>query len=192
MEFKTNLAKSHNTNLLKQHQSSSKMFDISVKVRACVESGHAPTFNLKPGQAVVEGGGAEISIVSRAFVTKHKIPMYDLGSVRFKGLCMRTADGRQVKVTEFTVLEVNCQGIVRSIGAVVTPDEQPRTQAVLILGLPWLYDVDAKFYIAGSKVTIGMGCRRRGTRLRPFRVQRSHYPLGKGWCYAPQTPQFWT
>ncbi|KAG5919874.1 hypothetical protein E4U61_000488 [Claviceps capensis] len=135
MEFKANLAKSHNTNLLKQHQSSSKIFDISVKVRPCVESGHAPTFNLKPGQAVVEGGSRDQHCVSR--------------------VCYEAQDP-DVKVTEFAVLEVNCRGIVRSIGAVVTLDEQPRTRAVLILCLPWHYDVDAKFDIAGSKLTIGM------------------------------------
>ncbi|KAG6064043.1 hypothetical protein E4U32_000585 [Claviceps aff. humidiphila group G2b] len=155
MEFQANLAKSHNTNLLRQHQSRSKMFNISVKVTACVESGHARTFNLNPGRVVI-AGGAEISIVSRAFVTKHKIPMHDLGSVGFKGLRMGNADGRQVKVTQFAVLEVNCQGIVRSVWAVVTPDEQPRTRVVLTLGHPWLYDVGAKFDIAGSKLTIGI------------------------------------
>ncbi|KAG6290772.1 hypothetical protein E4U09_004278 [Claviceps aff. purpurea] len=105
MEFKANLVKSHNTNLLKQHQSSSKMFDISVKA------------------------------------------LWDS-----KVLRVRNAAGRQVKVTEFAVLEVNCQGVVRSIWAVVTPDEQPRTRTVLKLGLPWLYDVGAKFDIAGSKL----------------------------------------
>ncbi|KAG6155834.1 hypothetical protein E4U37_000821 [Claviceps purpurea] len=155
MEFKANLVQSHNTNLLKQHQSSSKMFDISVKVKAYVESGHTRTFNLKPGQVIIERG-SEISIVSRAFVTKHKIPMYDLGSVGFKRLRMGNAAGRQVKVTEFAVLEVNCQGVVRSVWAVVTPDEQPQTRTVLKLGLPWLYDVGAKFDIVGSKLTIGM------------------------------------
>ncbi|KAG5969695.1 hypothetical protein E4U58_001165 [Claviceps cyperi] len=83
MEFQANLAKSHNTNLLRQYQSSSKMFDISVIVRACVESGHARTLALIPWQAVVEGE-AEISIVSHAFVTKYTITIYVLGSVGFK------------------------------------------------------------------------------------------------------------
>ncbi|KAG6147155.1 hypothetical protein E4U28_007547 [Claviceps purpurea] len=82
--------------------------------------------------------------------------MYDLGSVGFKRLRMGNAAGRQVRVTEFAVLEVNCQGVVRSVWAVVTPDEQPQTRTVLKLGLPWLYDVGAKFDIVGSKLTIGM------------------------------------
>ncbi|KAG5937428.1 hypothetical protein E4U59_004378 [Claviceps monticola] len=81
------------TQALERVEQAATAMEFQGKPRQVAQYEYAETPSVQ--RSVVEGG-TEISIVSRAFVTKHKIPMYDLGSVGFKGLCMRTADGRQV------------------------------------------------------------------------------------------------
>ncbi|KAG6223827.1 hypothetical protein E4U26_004233 [Claviceps purpurea] len=142
----------HNTDLLRKHRSSAKLFGLSVLVYAGYKG--KQVFDLVPGQAVADQG-AEISIISRSFVLENKIPVYDLGTVGFRGLQMINADGRHNKVSHFVSIQVVCEGVKRMVWAVVTPDLQPDNRTVLILGLHWLHDVCAKFDIRRSELTLG-------------------------------------
>ncbi|KAG6238419.1 hypothetical protein E4U23_008155, partial [Claviceps purpurea] len=80
------------------HRGGSKLFGVP----ALLFTGYKQkqVFDLSPGQAVADQG-AEINIISRNFVLENKIPVYDLGTVGFKGLQMINADGRLNMVPHF-------------------------------------------------------------------------------------------
>ncbi|KAG6248087.1 hypothetical protein E4U49_000228, partial [Claviceps purpurea] len=121
---------------------------------------------------------AEINIISRNFVLENKIPVYDLGTVGFKGLQMINADGRLNMVPHFVSMTLVCEGVKRTIWAVVTPDSQPKHRTVLILGLPWLHDVGARFDIRG-RLRLGIWCHNSPYRpLDPFTDQCHRHKVG--------------
>jgi hypothetical protein len=66
---------------------------------------------------------------------------------------MCTADGQSCILTHFTVFVFTCKGIKREVQAFVRPGSKDGYQ--LILGLPWLYSVDAHIAIRSSTIEIG-------------------------------------
>ncbi|KAG6097306.1 hypothetical protein E4U30_000788 [Claviceps sp. LM220 group G6] len=94
-------------------------------------------FDLSPGQAVADQG-AEINLITRSFVLEHKIPAYDLGS----------SASAACKWSEASDLGRDQW---------ITPDlHAPKSRNMLILGLPWLYDVGAIIDIQKSELTLGL------------------------------------
>ncbi|KAG6088019.1 hypothetical protein E4U15_006935 [Claviceps sp. LM218 group G6] len=123
----------HNTDLLRKYRTGSKLFGVPVRIYLGYQMGQM--FDLSPGQAVADQG-AEINLITRSFVLEHKIPAYDLGSIGFRGLQMVNADGRRCMVTHFVSMKLS--------------------RNMLILGLPWLYDVGAIIDIQKSELTLGL------------------------------------
>lgn len=89
------------------------------------------------------------------------LQLQPLEKVGFKGLSMRTADHRESVLQHWVWLRLAVEGIVRDIRCFVAP-ELPHTIAAghteylsLILGLPWLYSVDAHISIRQSRFMIG-------------------------------------
>ncbi|CAH0014488.1 unnamed protein product [Clonostachys rhizophaga] len=103
--------------------------------------------------------GSDCNIVDFSLVREHEIPVRDLSEVNFHGLHMITADHNMTPVTQFIQMVVTCQGIVREQLAIVRPvlrNRHPlKNSNRLLLGLPWLWDVNAFFDIRGSCLTIG-------------------------------------
>lgn len=67
---------------------------------------------------------------------------------------LRMADGRERSFQYFTLFDFGARKIWRKIECLVL-DNMPRKRDRLLLGLPWLYDVDAKLDIRKSLMTIG-------------------------------------
>ncbi|KAG5991501.1 hypothetical protein E4U52_003577 [Claviceps spartinae] len=150
----------HNTDLLWKYRIGSKLFGVPVRIYLGYQTGQL--FDLSPGQAVAHQG-AEINLIMRSFVLEHKIPAYNLGSIGFRGLKMVNADGRQCMVTHFVSMKLVCKGVKRVIWAVITPDlHASKSRNVLILGLPWLFDVGAIIDIQKSELTLLARHSRRG------------------------------
>ncbi|KAG6256299.1 hypothetical protein E4U24_005754 [Claviceps purpurea] len=59
-------------------------------------------------------------------------------------------------VSHFVSMQLICEGVKRMMWAVVTPDSHSKNRTVIILGLPWLQDVGARFDIRDSELTIGI------------------------------------
>jgi hypothetical protein len=89
------------------------------------------------------------------------LALRSLEEVGSKGLSMRTADYRKTMLLHWIWLRVSIEGIVRDIRCFVAPelphvDGHRRTEYMsLILGLPWVYLVDAKISIRESTTTVG-------------------------------------
>ncbi|KAG5919586.1 hypothetical protein E4U61_000770 [Claviceps capensis] len=69
-----------------------------------------------------------------------------------KGLCAKVEE----VVDEELPLRPVLKGIKRVIWAVVTPDSRTDNRTILILGLPWLYDVGAKIDVRKSELILGV------------------------------------
>ncbi|KAI0992116.1 hypothetical protein K3495_g16070, partial [Podosphaera aphanis] len=71
------------------------------------------------------------------------------------GLQMRTADGNSSQLTEFCKLQICTQGVWRKVWCFIRPGTHDDGDFHLLLGLPWLNDVDAKIFIRSSYIEIG-------------------------------------
>ena len=105
--------------------------------------------------------GSDMNVISAGLVRFLGLTLLALADVGFKGLSMRTADHREAVLQHYVVLRLSVEGIVRDIKCFVAP-ELPHTTASgqteylsLILGLPWLYSVDARISIRQSTIMIG-------------------------------------
>ena len=100
-----------------------------------------------------------MSIISDAKARELNLEFHSLGSIGMAGLTMRTADNREAPLTHWVHLTVGIVGIWRDIRCFVAPfyhDNQPSLSWVsLLLGLPWLFSVNAVFTIRGSIIEIG-------------------------------------
>jgi len=71
---------------------------------------------------------------------------------------MRTADHRDTLLHYWIFLEIGIEGIWRTIRLFVGPESTSTSETddlSLILGLPWLYAVNATFSIRGSSILVG-------------------------------------
>ena len=110
-------------------------------------------------KAVVQADqGSEMNLVSMEFVRRYNIPLHPLADMGFAGLSMRCADHRETPMKYFIDLQVGVQNIWRETRAFVAPEQtgsvvsQPIS---LLLGLPWLWAVDARFGIRQSRIDVG-------------------------------------
>src|SRR5271168_1677085 len=78
-----------------------------------------------------------------------------LKSKGFTGLTMNTADGNSSHLDSYVTFKMRVLGIWRVVHAVIRPTDHDKGDLSLLLGLPWLYDVDAKIGIKESIVVIG-------------------------------------
>lgn len=105
--------------------------------------------------------GSDMNVISAGLVRHLSLQLNPLDEVGFKGLSMRTADHRETVLLHWVWLRLAVEGIMRDIRCFVAP-ELPHTTATgdteylsLILGIPWLYSVDAQISIRQSRIMIG-------------------------------------
>ncbi|KUJ24601.1 uncharacterized protein LY89DRAFT_727621 [Mollisia scopiformis] len=68
---------------------------------------------------------------------------------------MNTADGNSSSLNSYTTFNIGVNSIWKKIYVFIRPDVGGKGDLSLLLGLPWLHDVDAKFNIRESKIEIG-------------------------------------
>lgn len=105
--------------------------------------------------------GSEMSVVSVGMVNHLGLVKRSLAEVGFRGLSMRTADHRETLLQYWALLPITVSDIRREVRCFVSPELTHTTEAgevehlSIILGIPWLYSVDAKFGIRDSTILIG-------------------------------------
>ncbi|KAI2641254.1 hypothetical protein GGS21DRAFT_487593 [Xylaria nigripes] len=108
--------------------------------------------------------GSDVNIIHPKLVDDaglRRLKIRDLGIDR---LLLLNSSGKTDPVSEFVVFVATVESISRSVWAIVQPDGG-KISTLLILGLPWLWDVMATFDIRDSVLTIG------DTTAREPRVQ---------------------
>lgn len=100
--------------------------------------------------------GSDMNVISIAMVRRLGLQMHDLSAIGFYGLTMQTADHNETVLQHWVQIDVGVEGLWRQIRAFVGPDGTPgRERLSLLLGLPWLYSVNAWIHIRGSQILIG-------------------------------------
>ena len=106
---------------------------------------------------VLNDQGSELNVITLSLAFALQLPVQPL---RFHGLeggiHMNTADGSYHKLTEWVTMYFGVHGIYRAVEAFIRPNSENDEQ-LLILGLPYLYAVNAIFYIRDSQLWIGTG-----------------------------------
>lgn len=100
--------------------------------------------------------GSEMNVISSAMAVKLGLQFQDLASVGFRGLSMQTADHNDAMLHHWVSLDVGVEGLWRTVRCFVGPDGRAgRSHLSLLLGLPWLYAVNAMIDIRGFRILIG-------------------------------------
>lgn len=132
-------------------QSDDKAFRIPAKSRVTLD-GKPVTVNLK-GLTCIADQGSDINIVTYSIVQTLGLETYMVSPKKDFALHMGTADGKTSPLTRFTIMTVGVNGIWRQIYAFIRPTAS--TDRHLLLGLPWLHDVNAVIDIRSSTISIG-------------------------------------
>ena len=105
--------------------------------------------------------GSDMNVISSGLAKKLNLTLRPLSEVGFQGLSMRTADHRETLLHHWVWVRVAVEGIMRDIRCFVAPAITNITSAgetehlSLILGLPWLFAVDAIISIRQSSIMVG-------------------------------------
>ncbi|KHJ30201.1 hypothetical protein EV44_g3593 [Erysiphe necator] len=101
--------------------------------------------------------GSEMNIISQGLVNALKLERLSLGQKGFSGLTMNTADGSATELSHFVSLHIGVCGIWRRIDAFVRPvlKKNGELDLHLLLGIPWLHDVNASIFIRDSRIALG-------------------------------------
>ena len=97
--------------------------------------------------------GSEICIITRGLAAMFDLKCFPLSKDLKKAIRMVTADGEACVLTHFTILIFTCRGIRRTVQAFIRPGSM-MSQLQLLLGLPWLHDVDGHLDIRNSILEI--------------------------------------
>ena len=141
-----------NTRFLSSVMGIDKAFRIPCKVRV---GGKELTLQRHQVQA---DQGSDMNVVSLAMAKQLGLEIRALSDVGFAGLTMKTADNRETRLHHWVYLEIGVEGIWRTIRCFVAPDldlPQKPDHLSLLLGIPWLYSVNAIIGIRGSRIEIG-------------------------------------
>ena len=102
--------------------------------------------------------GSDMNVISTAMAKWLELPFHSLSDVGFAGLMMKTADHRETLLHHWVHLELGVEGIWRNIQCFVAPElpsPAPGTEHLsLLLGILWLYSVNATIGIRGSRIEI--------------------------------------
>ncbi|KHJ31629.1 hypothetical protein EV44_g3672 [Erysiphe necator] len=110
---------------------------------------------LSPGISQADQG-SELSIISQGLVNAMAFPRFTLSREKDdSGLFVSTADGGATELKEFTYFNVGVSGIWRRVYAFIRPyDKKGSGELHLVLGLPWLYEVNAVISVRTSSIVI--------------------------------------
>lgn len=104
--------------------------------------------------------GSEMNVISPGMVRKLGLVRRSLGDIGLAGLTMETADHKETRLHSWTELTLEVEGIIRTIKCFIGPESYDLfgniiEQYRLLLGLPWLYSVNAVINIRSSSIQIG-------------------------------------
>ncbi|RKF82572.1 hypothetical protein GcC1_013040, partial [Golovinomyces cichoracearum] len=144
----------YSTNISKFSTQNNLLADRPFRVPVIVNTykvGRLFQVKLKPGTTQADQG-SDINIISDKHARDLKIKPIKLGSHMV--LTMGTANGDSTQLHQYTEINICVEELWRTIQVFVRP---PTTndRSNLILGLPWLYDLDADSKIRKFQLTIG-------------------------------------
>ena len=149
----------HNSDLLQAMIKLDKAFRVPCTLR--IPSGKdGTTKDVEiPKSRVQADQGSEMNVISHTLARDLGLEFHTLESIGFAGLTMRTADNREAPLTYWVSLIVGVAGLWRDIQCFIGPIYADRNYTItsvgLLLGLPWLFNVNAVMTIRGSQIEIG-------------------------------------
>lgn len=139
-----------------------------------------------PEDSVQADQGSDVNLMSTSAADKLGLKRRSLKDLGFARLNLITSDGRSTEMKEFVLFIIGVQGIWRSAWCLLRPHDHPG-DCMVLLGLPWLWDVVASFDIRQSSLMIGdtvAGESRvelKGPLLSPYRHHKiALHPSGPG------------
>ena len=103
--------------------------------------------------------GSELNVISGGMVRQLGLEVKSLAEIGFHGMSMTTADHKEHMLLHWVLLEVGVQGIWRKIRCFLGPDlplvPGHSEHLSLLLGIPWLFAVNAFISIRQSKIMLG-------------------------------------
>lgn len=116
---------------------------------------HLANVHLPPTVAQADTG-SDMSVITIGLINHLDLPVYPLSSKGFSGLTMNVANGTSSSLTHFTTFNIGVLGVWRSVDAFVRPwRSKDEKDLHLLLGLPYLWDVNAKMHIRESIIELG-------------------------------------
>ncbi|SLM36249.1 hypothetical protein LPUS_05745 [Lasallia pustulata] len=150
----SSIAVDGNTRFLSTLMGADKAFRIPCSVR--VKGGGELALDRSQVQA---DQGSDMNVISTAMAKQLGLHLYPLSDVGFAGLTMKTADHRETLLHHWVYLDLGVEDIWRQICCFVAselPFAVPGMEHLsLLLGIPWLYSVNATIGIRGSRIEIG-------------------------------------
>lgn len=134
--------------------------DKAFRVPATVKRPNGSELSLEKSHTQADQG-SDMNVISAGLVRVLGLPTCKLSDIGFRGLSMRTADHRDTVLEFWVWVHIGVEGIWRNIRCFVAPEvvsvtESGRSEYLsLILGIPWLYSVDASISIRQSTIFIG-------------------------------------
>ena len=129
------------------------------RIECTITSGTGTSMNL--GKAITQADqGSEMNVISDSIRAQIGAPKKALSDIGFHGLTMRTADHRDTRLDYWTEFTITTSGISRLIRCFIAPrvtiaGSSRSGHFNLLLGLPWLFSINAHISIRESKITIG-------------------------------------
>lgn len=105
--------------------------------------------------------GSDLNVISMGLAQKLNLELLSLDLVGFRGLTMRTADHKDTPLQFWVWLEVGVQQLWRKIRCFVSPSVINPLSSIaieplsLLLGIPWLFSVNARISVRNSTIEIG-------------------------------------
>jgi hypothetical protein len=140
-----------------------KAFIFRCAVEATAYSQNSPLPSISTHLWAQADQGSDLNLIAAAAVPRLGLQKHSLTQLGFepKGLKMRTADRRDVQLDEFVCLDISVAGVRRRVQCVVNPAmmaQEPQNRpdsAEILLGIPWLFDVNAVLRIRDFSVELG-------------------------------------
>ena len=102
--------------------------------------------------------GSELNVISSAMVRQLDLKVKALSEIGFHDMSMTTADHKEHMLLHWVWLDVEVQGIWRKIrcfiGSNITTVSEHSEHLSLLLGIPWLFAVNAVIFIRQSKILL--------------------------------------
>lgn len=106
-----------------------------------------------PRNEVIADQGSDINLIYRPLVARLQLPIMSVKQFQIPAIRMTVADGTKCDLQHWTHFEVKIQGIERKVWAFVCPTESQGLS--LLLGVPYLEEVDAQIKIKSNMIRIG-------------------------------------
>ena len=138
-----------------KHLSTLSGAEKAFRIPSTVKTGDGSDLTLEKKETQADQG-SEMNVVSGAMVRKVGAKLRPLAEVGFEGLTMQTADHFEAMLEYYIGFDLCVEGIWRYVRCFVAPEVRGRPQEPrILLGLPWLYSVNAFISVRQSTIQIG-------------------------------------